>query len=96
MSDSQTVWMILWHHAFRGDRPQAFEIDEVIPEVKKTLQVDEHHARRLVSGLLVELERLPDGAQYFRREGNAVVPLPELLGVPKNDRAEFASYPFEL
>lgn len=96
MSDSQTVWMILWQHAFRADRPQAFEITEVVPEVEKALQVDELHARRLVSGLLVELERMPDGTQYFRREGNAVVPLPELERVPKNPTAELASYPFEL
>lgn len=96
MSDSQTVWMILWQHALRDDRAQAFEIAEVLPDVEKALQVDELHARRLVSGLLVELERMPDGAQYFRREGNAVVPLPELLRVPKNPKAEFASYPFEL
>lgn len=96
MSDSQTVWMILWKHAFRGAAPRPFEINEVLSEVEKSLQVDDQHARRLVSGLLTELERMPDGKQYFRREGNAVVVLPELEQVPRDPKAEFSSYPFEL
>jgi hypothetical protein len=88
--------MILWRHAFRNDRAAPFEISEVAPEVEKTLQVDDRNAERLVGGLLKELERMPEGKQYFRREGNAVVPLPELLTVPRDPGSEFAAYPYEL
>ncbi|MDR3639652.1 MAG: hypothetical protein P4L84_37980 [Isosphaeraceae bacterium] len=96
MSDSQTIWMILWRHAFQEGGTQSFEISEVVPEVDKALQIDNRGATRLVTGLLKELDRLPAGKQYFRQEGNAIVPLPELSNVPKEPQAEFAAYPYEL
>lgn len=96
MSDSQTVWMILWQHAFQGDTPRPFEIADVVPEVARSLQVDQQDARRLVTGLLTELSRMPEGKQYFRQEGNAVAPLPELTHVARDPKHEFQAYPYEL
>lgn len=96
MSDSQTVWMILWQHAFQSGTAQPFEIADIMPEVTRTLQVNEDDARRLVTGLLTELARMPEGKRYFRQEGNAVAPLPELSQVQRDPKDEFLAYPFEL
>jgi hypothetical protein len=97
MSDTQTVWMILWKRATSGGTPsEPFEISEVVPEVVKTLQVSNEDATQLITGLLNELARLPEGKQYFALEGSAVVPLPELAQVTKNPKAEFEAYPYEL
>ena len=96
MSESQTVWMILSRRALRSERTESFEISEILPEVEKSLGVDEGTAQRFVAGLLTELERMPAGKQYFRREGNAVVPLPELSAIPRDPESEFAAYPYEL
>ncbi|HMB03714.1 MAG TPA: hypothetical protein VKP69_08235 [Isosphaeraceae bacterium] len=97
MSDSQTVWMILWRRALRSDNPRdPFEISEVVPDVVEALKVPERDAARLVSGLLNELERLPEGEQYFRQEGNAVVPLPEFANVHQDPDSELKAYPYEL
>ena len=97
MSDTQTVWMILWKRATsRGTPSEPFEIAEVVPEVAEALQVSKEDATQLITGLLNELARLPEGKQYFALEGNAVVPLPELAQVAKNPKAEFEAYPYEL
>ena len=97
MSDYQTVWRVLCRHALAGPIPgQSFEISEVVPEVARALQVTCRQAERMVAMLLGELGRLPDGRQYFAREGNAVVPLPEFAGVTADVTAELAAYPFEL
>lgn len=97
MSDTQTVWMILWKRATRSSDPlDPFEVSEVVPEVAKTLNIPEEHAARLISGLLKELARLPDGKQYFKLEGNAIVPLPEFRRVHQDPNSELSAYPYEL
>jgi hypothetical protein len=97
MSDTQTVWMILWKRATQGSHPrEPFEIAEVVPEVTRSLNISEREATRLVSGLLQELDRLPAGQRYFAREGNAVVPLPEFANVHQDPNSELRAYPYEL
>jgi len=97
VSDYQTLWTILCHRALSGPNPaQPFEISEVVPEVAKALLVTNPQAERMVAMLLGELGRLPDGRQYFTREGNAVVPLPEFAVITADPAAELAAYPFEL
>jgi hypothetical protein len=97
MSDTQTVWMILWKRATQSPHPRdPFEIAEVVPEVCKTLNVNDRDAAGLVGGLLKELERLPEGKRYFTREGDAILPLPEFAALPKDPESEFAAYPYEL
>ena len=97
MSDHQTIWTILWNHAARQPTPDApFEIDEVVPAVVAALEVSDPHARRLIGGLLTELDRLPDGEQFFAREGNAVVPLSEFLKAKDQGTAPIDLYPYEL
>jgi hypothetical protein len=93
MSDSQTVWKILWEHAAAGE---PFEIDEVVPAVTATLKVSAPEARGLIGGLLTELDRLPDGHQYFTREGNAVVPLPAYSRARQASSSPLDVYPYEL
>lgn len=96
MSEYQTLWMILCHRALSGPKPgQPFEISEVVPDVAKALLVTNPQAERMVAMLLGELDRLPDGRQYFTREGNAVVPLPEFASLTTDPAAEVADYPFE-
>jgi hypothetical protein len=97
MSDNQAVWKILWDHAQGEARPgEPFEIDDVVPAASEALGVIDDRARRLIGGLLVELARLPDGRQYFRREGDAVVALPEFFSAPRGPGAAEAAYPYEL
>jgi hypothetical protein len=97
MSDTQTIWLILWRRALQNANPRdPFEIAEVVPDVVEALKVPERDATRLVSGLLTELERLPEGGRYFRREGNAIVPLPEFASVHKDPDSELRAYPYEL
>ena len=97
MSDTQTVWMILWQRAVRSPSVRdPFEISEVVPEVAKTLGVTDMDASRLVGGLLQELARPPAGKQYFAREGDAVVPLAELAAVHEGPGSELDAYPYEL
>jgi hypothetical protein len=97
MSDNQTVWTILLKHALTGNDPRApFEISEVVPQVVAALDIPEKRATQLVGGMLTELSRLPDGKQFFRREGNAVVPLPEIAQVSGSPEVELAAYPYEL
>lgn len=97
MSDSQTAWSILWDHASKGPKPDApFEISEVSPAVSKALNISDPEARHLISGLLTELDRMPDGKRYFRREGNAVVPLPSFLRAQASSVAPLDAYPYEL
>jgi hypothetical protein len=97
MSDYQTIWTILCRRALSGPNPdQPFEISEVVPDVAKALQVTNPQAERMVAMLLGELDRLPDGRQFFTREGDAVVPLSEFAAVTADATAELAAYPFEL
>lgn len=97
MSDSQTAWNVLWQHAAKATGHDApFEIDEVVPAVAKALAAPEDKARHLISGLLDELSRLPDGRQFFAREGNAVVPLPEFTRDAGRVGNPVDAYPYEL
>jgi hypothetical protein len=97
MSDSQTVWTILWDRSARGPQPGTpFEIDEVVPDVARALKKTDAEAWRLVAGLLTELDRLPGGERYFTREGNAVVPLPEYADALKRPGSPLDAYPYEL
>ena|SRR5579883_652950 len=97
MSDTQTVWMVLWRRAGRSKNPRdPFEIDEVVPEIVEALKIPKPAAAKLVVELMKELERLPDGKQFFRLEGNAIVPLPEYVKAPKDENSVLAAYPFEL
>jgi hypothetical protein len=97
MSDSQTIWMALWRRALSHDNPlEPFEISEIVPEVAAALKVPEHDALRQIRALLTELGRLPDGEQYFRSEGRAIVPLPEFARVHKDPDSELKAYPYEL
>ena len=78
MSDSKLIWMVLWKKAASDPACRApFEIDEVVPEAARPLGDPPKDAKRIISGLLKELERMPDGRQFFCQEGEAVVPLPE-------------------
>ena len=94
MSDSKAVWLVLWERAARDASP--FEIREVVPIAAERLPTDPRHAERLILGLLQELERLPDGQQFFRAEGNAVAVLPEFQDAPKDRNAALGAYPFEI
>ncbi len=96
MSDSQTVWTILWDHASKGRDPrEPFEVSEVVPQVVRRLDVTEDHAARLVRGLMTELGRMPEGRQYFTLEGDAIVPLPEFVR-DKATKSPLDAYPYEL
>jgi hypothetical protein len=97
VSDNQAIWTILCQHAAAGQPPNApFEIGDVTPVVAQTLSVPEGRARKLVETLLAELARMPEGRNYFRREGDAVVPLPEFAGVSHDPKAMLDAYPYEL
>ena len=97
MSDSQTVWSILWDYATReASVGSPFEIDEVVPEVCRALGLSEQAARKLTSSLLVELDRMPTGHQFFGREGNAVVALPGFFKAVKDGVKPLDAYPYEL
>lgn len=96
MSDSQTAWMILWKKAASDPIARApFEIDDVVPEVVEALGGSPKDVKRIISGLLKELERMPDGRQFFCQEGDAIVPLPEFVASAKDDRTALDAYPFE-
>ena len=94
MSDSQTAWSVLWERAKRVKGP--FEIDAVLPDVMRALGTEEAAAKKTVKFLLGELERLPDGKQFFETEGNAVVPLPEFFDAVERGEAPLDAYPYEL
>lgn len=94
MSDSQTIWAILWGRAAREKGP--FEIDEVAPEVAKALGEPESNAKRQIGFLLEELNRMPDGKQFFIEEGEAAVPLPEFFEAVARGVSPGDAYPFEL
>ena len=96
MTDTQTVWISLWKKAAADPAGRApFEIDEVVPAVAEALNRSPSDSGRLIRYLVGELERLPDGTQYFAREGDAIVPLPEFRESPKDDSSALAAYPFE-
>jgi hypothetical protein len=94
VSEWQTVWTILWDRVARDPAP--FEIDEVTPEIARRLNLPGPDAAREVGTLLGELGRMPDGEQFLRREGNAIVALPELLDAQRKATAPLDVYPFEL
>ncbi len=97
VSDSQTAWMILWKHASRESTPgEPFEISDVTATVSKQLNIKDREADHLISGLLTELDRLPDGKHFFRREGNAVVPMPSFKKAIADSVAPLDAYPYEL
>jgi hypothetical protein len=97
MSDTQTIWMVIWNRATAPPgHGEPFEIAEIATEVAERLKVSEQDATRRIAGLLDELERLPDGRQYFRREGNAIVALPEAANIPLDLPDELKAYPYEL
>ena len=93
MSDSQQAWDVLWSHARAN--PDPFEIDEVVPAVASRIGSDEDKARQVVTFLLGEADRLPDGERFFRVEGRAVVPLPEFTEAVSRGVGPIESYPFE-
>ncbi len=94
MSDAQTAWTILWNRALTTAGP--FETSEVLPEVVARLKVDEQQAARLVSLLLTELSRLPEGRRFFRLEGQAIVPLQEFVDASRGTANPLSVYPYEL
>lgn len=94
MSDAKNAWLVVWGWA--SSRSGPFELSDVAPDVAKALKADAHRAERVVSSLLKELERLPEGQQYFRREGNAIVPLPEFQQSAKDKESASRTYPFEV
>src|SRR5436309_905595 len=58
MSDTQTVWMLLWRRALKSSNPRdPFEISDVVPDVVEALKVPEREAARLVRNLLTALEQ---------------------------------------
>ena len=77
MTDSQTIWAILWDHARAENGP--FEINDVVPSVARAIGQPEKAASHAIASLIEELDRLPEGEQYFDLEGNAAVPLPEFF-----------------
>lgn len=89
-SEWRTLFDLLWETAARVGGP--FEIAEIVPEAARRLKQPETTAERELNLLLVELERMPEGRQYFEVEGNAVVPLPEIQKAATSQDA----YPFEL
>jgi hypothetical protein len=94
MSEGQTLWTILWERAAQNFEP--FEIAEVAPQVAQALAIRPKDAERKIGLFVGELARLPDGEQYFRREGNALVPLEEFASAPKDSASVLRAYPFEL
>jgi hypothetical protein len=97
MSDSQIIWMTLWRRALSHANPlEPFEISEIAPYVVAALELPERDAVRRIGALLTQLGRLPEGEQYFRAEGSAVVPLPEFARVHQDPDSEFKAYPYEL
>jgi hypothetical protein len=94
VSEWQTVWMVLWDRV-AGD-PNPFEIAEIAPEVARRLNFKPEAAVHEVATLLEELARLPDGERFYRREGNAVVALPELIEARRRGKPPLDVYPFEL
>ena len=94
MSDSQTIWSILWDHARTENGP--FEIDDVVPAVAKALGMADASAHRAITSLIDELDRMPDGRQYFDTCGDAAVPLPEFREAVAKGKAAAETYPYEL
>ena len=94
MSDSQTIWAILWDHAKAAKGP--FEIDDVLPDAAKALGKSGASLQRQVTSLIDELDRMPEGRQYFETEGNAAVPLPEFFAAVAQGKSPTDTYPYEL
>jgi hypothetical protein len=95
MTDTRTIWGIMWAAAIRNGG-QPFEIDEIVPEICERLKISEHEAKRTTGMLLKELERIPEGEQFFTLEGNAIVPLEEFIKGSHDAAAEEDAYPFEV
>lgn len=94
MSDSQTTFSMIWDRAARAGGP--FEIDEILPSIVARIGKSDKETRRVVSFLLDELGRMPDGRQYFRQEGRAIVSLPEFSSASARGVSPLDAYPFEL
>lgn len=92
-SNWQRIWATLCDF---GTRSRGFEIEETLSRISEDLSISTVEARREVDFLLDELSRLPEGRQYFEREGDAVVPLPEFQALPESRAARLQAYPFEL
>ena len=97
MSDNQTIWTILWNHAASLSLPGAiFEISDLLPAVVEALKITDAEAQRVISMLLDELDRLPEGRQFFAREANAIVPLSSFLRAKDKVANPVDAYPYEL
>jgi hypothetical protein len=94
MFNSHKLWLVLWNRAAADSSP--FEISEVAPKVAEALKIDESEAPRRISLFLGELQRLPEGKQYFTLEGHAIVALSEFAESPKDEAAAMKAYPFEV
>lgn len=94
MSEWMTIWNSLW--GTMSERRAPFEIGTIAPEVAGRLGVKPAEAEREIGFLLEELSRMPEGRRFFRREGNAVVALPEWTEAQRLGRSSQEAYPFEL
>lgn len=92
--DTQKMWVAIWGRASEIEGP--FELSDIVGPTAAALGVPEHDAERRLRFLMSELDRMPDGEQYFRMEGNAVVPLAEFAGSPKDLTSALRAYPFEV
>lgn len=94
MFDSHKLWLILWGRAAAD--PSPFEIAEISGAVADSLKLDKEEATRRIQLLLGELDRLPEGEQFFALEGNAIVCMPEFAKSAKDEASALRAYPFEL
>jgi len=94
MFDSHKLWRIIWDRAAAD--PSPFEIAEISDAAADALQLDKKEATRRITLLLGELQRLPQGEQFFVLEGNAIVPLPEFTESAKDADSAMKAYPFEV
>lgn len=94
MSDTQRIWEIVWTRAAQGPNP--FEVSEIAPEVARALEIPPDEAAERTLRFVRELERAPEGEQFFRAEGDAVVPLPEFERAAKDPATARQLYPFEV
>ncbi len=97
MSESHQVWLLIWEYAMEhGNGREPFEVDEIVPHVCEKLCASPEDAYKHATFLLKQLERIPEGSQFFALEGNAVVPLDEYVCSPKDLETAANAYPFEL
>ena len=86
MSDNQTVWKVLWDHAKApptlDDRSRSTTWSP--PWRRPCRSAPTSPGARSAACWWRSLSRLPDGRQFFAREGNAVVPLSGFLKARDN------------